>query len=438
MRSSMSTENSKDNVYVNIVMTPEAGNYPNPSPARFSQTLNLTLLNNPGEYYCSCIRFSIPSDTIPILYYPLNRNQPDADVSYLVVGISVGGTNYPQTIFYVPQNNLPKPVTTLVTPPYYNDDQATSEYYFIYSITQMLSYFNTALNAAMVLASFAYTWTFTVTAANASSGAVYSDIKGNLYNVNSTIVGGTTLVTTQDSGSPFIPPASGTLTLVSGVGDATVTYSAVVGSGVTRPYWIFNPATQLFSLIVATDFLDSGMQIFLNGDAKEYLSYFNYYFNNTVTTDGYYYYLTLGDVTGTSPFTVTQDSPSLPLWFDLKKVILVTNLPINSESVPTINANTGGQEGLTSYQPILTDFIVSFETSSDIGTVLNYNPTSQYRLADMSNATPVQSLFFQFYWLDTYSNQHPLLLSPNQVASLKIAFLKKTLYNSGGKLQLKF
>jgi len=65
-------------------------------------------------------------------------------------------------------------------------------------------------------------YTFTVTSANATVGSVYSN-NGQTFTVTSTLVAGTTLITTG-SGDPT---ASGTLTLVSGTGDATITFSNV-------------------------------------------------------------------------------------------------------------------------------------------------------------------------------------------------------------------
>ena len=64
-------------------------------------------------------------------------------------------------------------------------------------------------------------FTFTVTSANATAGAVYSNGEQN-FTISSTIASGTILVTTGTSA----PNASGTLTLVSGTGDATIAFSA--------------------------------------------------------------------------------------------------------------------------------------------------------------------------------------------------------------------
>lgn len=73
------------------------------------------------------------------------------------------------------------------------------------------------------------TYTFTVTSANATAGALYAN-NGQTFTVTTTISGATTLVTT----GPGLPSASGTLTKVSGTGDPTITFSTYVLSA--TPY----------------------------------------------------------------------------------------------------------------------------------------------------------------------------------------------------------
>lgn len=68
-------------------------------------------------------------------------------------------------------------------------------------------------------------YTFTTSSANATVGAVYSN-NGTNFTIKTTLIAGTTLVTT----GPADPTTSGTLTLVSGTGDATITYSAFTES----------------------------------------------------------------------------------------------------------------------------------------------------------------------------------------------------------------
>lgn len=69
---------------------------------------------------------------------------------------------------------------------------------------------------------------FTVTSANATAGAIYTDGSGHLYNVSTTLVAGTSLVT-SGIGSPL----GATLTKVSGTGDASITFSSAAAGYAT-------------------------------------------------------------------------------------------------------------------------------------------------------------------------------------------------------------
>ena len=71
--------------------------------------------------------------------------------------------------------------------------------------------------------------TFTVSAANATVGATYTN-NGQTFTVDATIAGATTLKTTMPTS--LRPTASGTLTKASGTGDATITFSAVAVAGI--------------------------------------------------------------------------------------------------------------------------------------------------------------------------------------------------------------
>jgi len=87
--------------------------------------------------------------------------------------------------------------------------------------------------------------TFTVTSANATAGAVYTN-SGDTFIVMQTISGGTTLITGGDGAS-----SSGTLTKQSGTGDATISFSSrteaigirchIVGNAQLGPTYYFQP-----------------------------------------------------------------------------------------------------------------------------------------------------------------------------------------------------
>lgn len=76
------------------------------------------------------------------------------------------------------------------------------------------------------------TYTFTVTSANATYTATYTDANGNTHTVGPTIAAATTLVCTCPSATNV--PASGTLTKVSGTGDATITFSSRLQSSANQ------------------------------------------------------------------------------------------------------------------------------------------------------------------------------------------------------------
>jgi hypothetical protein len=101
-------------------------------------------------------------------------------------------------------------------------------------------------------------YVFTVTAANATEGALYTTLNSNnqlqYFTVITTISGGTSL---NMAGSIGTPPVSGILVLVRGDGDAAITYSAVS----PRPQFTFKEP-----LTYATPPLAPGYSFFTSGD----------------------------------------------------------------------------------------------------------------------------------------------------------------------------
>ncbi len=87
--------------------------------------------------------------------------------------------------------------------------------------TSVWFYGNAIQRNYVFVATLPLNYVFTVTAANATAGATYTN-SGQTFTVVTTIVGGTTLTTTGTGN----PAASGTLTKASGTGDATITYSS--------------------------------------------------------------------------------------------------------------------------------------------------------------------------------------------------------------------
>lgn len=349
-----------DNVYLNVLIpnTPIFfGNTTTPSNilAQYDQSLTIPVLKNPSDYYVSIVRFTVPLDTIPIFSFPLDVYQNNPNVSLLEIGIQLSGTQYSQKIVFVPPNNLPAPSTIAVSPPYFNYNDVTNPYYFIFCIQCFIDMVNTALAAAFIAA-----------------------------------------------GSP----------------------------GGTAPFYIYTESTQIISLIVTSGFIGSGAQIFMNGPLKTYFSSFNFTtLNNSIGAYLYYHNLSTPPYGQSSPYQFNEEYNSISLWFDARKIVIVSNsIPVIQEASPTFSNAMVGLNGTANYLPIITDYSLVFNNINDASSVLTYYPSAQYRLTDLKSNAPLTRIDLRFYWLSKNGNLYPIYISPNQSAEVKIGFFKKSLY----------
>lgn len=144
---------SADNNYVNITIYNPIDNmtdFPEWMEARYDATFPSPVLIDPRKYYASIVRFSLPINCVPLTIFPLDTQtgQTNPNYSNLIIGITLSGTDYKQHVMYNPTNNLAPPTPM----PNFSFSQASSPYYFIYSINQFLAMINTALAAAFVAA----------------------------------------------------------------------------------------------------------------------------------------------------------------------------------------------------------------------------------------------------------------------------------------------
>lgn len=331
------------NCYFNCVINPAFNN----AAAIYDETLTIPLLDNPSEYFCSVVRFQIPLNAIPFFHFPLDRNQNNANVSDLILGIrTVGLVKYPQRVIYVPNNNLPVPTTTRVIAPFWTNNQAISDYYSVFSINQMITLFNNTLVTAITAA---------------------------------------------------------------GLVGPTAIYS-------------YNASTQLITLTVNAAFLAAGCTIFMNDACENFLASFQLFENYDVTVGDDFYHVITSAVT-------VEDYNAMSLWFDLRRIIVTSNsLPVRFESVPAQNEPGGIGNGLVSYQPILTDFIIGLDDVNTASCIAIYNPSAQYRLIDMTSHTPINKVHIALSYSDKYNNQFPIKLDRSQSASVKLGFFKRSLY----------
>lgn len=206
-------------------------------------------------------------------------------------------------------------------------------------------------------------------------------------------------------------------------------FTAAGSPGGTAPYYIYTPNGQVISLIVTSTFTGSNptATIFMNSALNVYLNSFRYTTNNDINGP---YMFTHNLVTipygQSTPYKFDWEYNAIDLWLDARKIVVTSqSLPTRQEASPTLSIGTNGT---ALYQPIITDYLLSFNNIQDLSSIVVYAPSAQYRLIDLFKTEPLSRLNFQFYWQSEAGALFPILLSPGQSITVKIAFFNKSLY----------
>jgi hypothetical protein len=381
------TYKENDNVYLNVVFNHPAAPFvgtdspmgEEPVPAEYNVTKTLPILDNASDYYVSVIRFDIPLDATPLFIMPIIPNQTFPNMSPLIIGVINPSTGipYPKNITFSSQSTLPAPVQNQST-------QVITPYYYVFSYVQMISMINEALYLAWV---------------NAGSPGT--------------------------PGPDAAPPKA--------------------------PFFYFNSASSLISIVVNIAFTNgSGAIIFMNAALRNYLDAFNLDFRGFNQDGGLDFYFNFQSPFGPSDqqayyfsgeptdvpalyYQYFQDYPTISNWASLRKIIISSNtIPTANEFIPV-----GSTNGVAASFPILTDFVPSIENAGESRSLAYYVPTSQYRLVDLVANIPLQKIDLKIYWVDTMGNLYPVLISLYQQASVKLAFIRKSLYKGRNQLLYK-
>lgn len=209
--------------------------------------------------------------------------------------------------------------------------------------------------------------------------------------------------------------------------------------GGAAPFFIFNPVTQLISLAVSQAFITAGATISFNQALTNYLEGFEIFFN--ATTNIFSFVLanfhnngwnlpgqTIAVVSPPTWFLFSQEYTCMEYWLSLRKIILISNtIPITNEFVPAFDS-AGNQTGVATSIPIMTDFVPNIENAADSRSIAVYNPSAQYRLIDLIGSNPLYNIDLTLQWQDKLGNYYDLFIEPFQQASVKVAFLRKDLY----------
>ncbi len=406
-----------NNVYFNVeISNPSINATPSTNIyAQHSETTTQSIVDCASDYYLSIVRFSIPGNQIPLTIMQIVANQPNPNLTPYSVCLSYDGNDYPVSVIYVPTGRYPRP-----SAPIPNQDY-TNPYYNIFSYEHVLSMINTALMTS------------------------FNQLK------------------TANPGAP----------------------------GNNPPFLIFDPTTQLISLVVENTYVSppfggagpvieifmnsalvstymSGFEMFFNGNdainSKNYKFVVRYRFNNGYPaydadpknnanasnqfyTDGTVATLVTQPAPIISPVPqyfyppnnppdfiyISQDYVTLQTWSSFKSIVFTTNsLPVNSEFVPQTVAQglaSGNSTGAVSFRPILTDFQISINTADNVRQQIEYFPQGPYRITDLISNQAITKFDVSVWWTDLFDNLRLIEIGPNQSASIKFLFMRKSAYN---------
>lgn len=411
-------ERTEDNVYVNVVIDhpdPTFAITINPNPplpdiiyttngdpvaSDYGVTKTEPILLDCSEYYCSVLRFTIPLDQVPLLICPIVPNQPNSNLTPLIIGIQYGpdgvpGSYYSLNLTYFPTSFLPAPVQNQPT-------QVITPYYFMYSYQNLVTMFNAAL---------------AITYVNAGLAALFPGFLAPYFEFD---------------------PVTDLFSLIVPSFFTTLTAPALF---IPRIFINHESSTFLFSFVLFSNISN------LSSNINPFGNDFFFSIGPSISNQFYPSGVTVPATTVPPAFPATslyykftQEYSIIEYWTSLRKIIIISNtIPVKNEYVPaTNNVNNAGisdQSGVNVSYPILTDFVPNISsTAGDSRSIAYYVPSSQYRLVDLVSTNPLQKIDIRIFWQDRDGNLYPLLLSIFQQASLKLGFFKKSLYKGAGTL----
>jgi hypothetical protein len=345
----------------------------------YRETRNVPIIDMPQDYFLTCVRFQVPTSTIPLLIVPI-QPYPNTDVSKTIysVSLSYGGKTAQQYVIWNPNEKLsktsyyisPKRQITKDTP----FTNASDSYYYCRSYLHMMNLVNTAFAAAF------------------------------------TALGGMT-------------------TLPVGATAPYYTYDA--------PTKLFTLNAQKANYDVTNP---SYIAIYINNDLYTLFGAMNHVVinnNNSDEEDKQILIKDEGNNTVNGIINYSQEFSTLVGWVGFKSIVITSGtLPVIDEGIPTsqdyfsnTNVNANGQP---SFLKIVSDYDALFDDlgGADFVNSFQYTSTSEYRLIDLVGTQPITTFDLKVWWVDQFGGLHELLITPNESATFKFLFRRKA-FNLG-------
>lgn len=197
------------------------------------------------------------------------------------------------------------------------------------------------------------------------------------------------------------------------------------------PIFTFERTDQLLSIFVQDQYNVEGVDIFMNWELYQFFRPTEIEFIGYQTVDEKDVRLIVKDnftnrfvepVTSISYFRMGPQQVNLYLWYDLRKIVIISNnLPVQREFISTNN-----QDGSSNNLAIITDFApqIALNPSESLSR-FEFFPTGPYRLQDLNSNMDIRKIDFQIYYLDKYDVLRPMFLEPGENLNLKFLFTRK-------------
>ena len=132
-------------------------------------------------------------------------------------------------------------------------------------------------------------------------------------------------------------------------------------------------------------------------------------------------------------FVITdQEISSIAMWNPIASIVFSSgSLPVlpthtsNPKDIGTRSNNLVGGGNNSNLTTILSDFSIPVSPANQYRPIIDYTPSSEYRLLDMNSSMNLNRIDIVVYWKDHYGALHPLRLRPGCSAHVKILFRRK-------------
>lgn len=359
-------------------------------PANVDAYNNQPIIENPDDYYCAIIRFTIPTINLPLLTFLVQTNQANINLgvyAFTVIknyttGLPTGQAGFttssgPVYVLFDPTVSV-QPYQLPTSP--VGVSQQLTPYYLVYDYTTFIGMWNTALATAHAI----------------------------VYPASTT--------------PPFFrfEPTTQLITLF-----LPLEYQADnVAIGIN------NQLLQYFLGLPKVAYNPSGANL-ANGLDNVLIPRYDQYNPNNITAGASIVY-----------YANEYQYNSYGYWNFLKSMLITTTMNVNSEAVYNFNnANAITTNSLgtktnsqnVNFVNILEDFIPDLAIPNGAGvanSIFTYFAQSLYRVFTFNQKTPLYKINLAISIVDVYGNIYPLTIPKGQLANFKLMFIRKEIYAS--------